>query len=104
MSATEKGYEIMPDEIQTLTARMDKLQEGQAQIMGDVRVIKTLVETEGQRCAYRERIDQAFAVIPRMTALENRLVALEVKVAGIAIVSAVVTAVITSLATGALKP
>jgi hypothetical protein len=104
MIARQEGYEIMPDEIQALTARMDKLQEAMTLMQGDVRVIKTLVETEGQRCAYRERIDQAVALIPRIVSLENRLVSLEVKVAGIAVVSAVVTAVITSLATGAFKP
>ena len=101
---TAKGYEIMPDELKELKDEMKRVAESVSKLEGAIGVIQTYIQTEAARCPYREKIDQAVTALGRVTALENRLVALEVKVAGIAVVSAIVTALITTLVTGALKP
>ncbi len=94
---------MTPDDLQTINERLDKLSGEMAETRGDVRVIRALMETEGQRCLYREKIDQAVGVIALVDRLENRLVQLEIRVAGIAGVAGIVTAIITTLVLSALK-
>ena len=83
---------------------LDEIKAQLAEVRGDVKAIRVLLDTEGQRCAFREKIAEAVNLAPRVAKLEDRLVQMEIKVASIAVVSAIVTALITSLVTGALKP
>lgn len=83
---------------------LDEIKAQLAEVRGDVKAIRVLLDTEGQRCPFRERIAEAVNLAPRVAKLEDRLVQMEIKVAGIAVVSAIVTALITSLVTGALTP
>lgn len=46
--------------------------------------LSTLIETEGLRCPYREKIGQASNNVERLKTLEARLRETELKVAGIA--------------------
>ena len=103
MSVRQEGYVIMPDELKELRDEMKKVSESVSKLEGAIGVIQTYIQTEAARCPYRERIDQAFTALGRVSSLENRLVALEVKVAGIAVVSAIVTTLITTLVAGAFK-
>ena len=93
----------MPDDLQAVHEQLDSLSKQMAETCGDVRVIRALMETEGQRCAYREKIDQAGGLVTRVVRLEDRLVALEIRVAGIAAASGIIVSIITTLVIGALK-
>lgn len=92
----ERAYN-MADELDEIKAQL-------AEVRGDVKAIRVLLDTEGQRCPFRERISEAINLVPRVAKLEDRLVQLEIKAAGMAAIVALVTALITSLVTGALKP
>jgi len=93
----ERTHDVVADEL-------DEIKEQLAEVRGDVKASRVLLDTEGQRCPFRERISDAVGLVPRVAKLEDRLVQMEIKVAGIAVVSAIVTALITSLVTGALTP
>jgi len=94
---------MTPEETRDINERLDRLTGAMAEVIADVRVIRTMVETESQRCIYRERIDQAVNLAPRVSILENRLVQLEIRVAAIGGTAGIVTAVITSLILSAIK-
>lgn len=94
---------MTPEETRDINERLDRLTGAMAEVIADVRVIRTMVETESQRCIYRERIDQAVNLAPRVSTLENRLVQLEIRVAAIGGTAGIVTAVITSLILSAIK-
>lgn len=94
----------MPEEVTEIRQSLAALNKTMGEVQVDVGQIKMMVETEGARCVYRERIDAAHQMVGRVGKLEDRLVQLEVKVAGIAVISALITAVITTLIVGALKP
>lgn len=83
---------------------LDEIKAQLAEVRGDVKAIRVLLDTEGQRCAFREKIAEATNIIPRVWKLEDRLVQMEIKVAGIAVIAAIITALITTLVTGALTP
>lgn len=94
----------MPDEVTEIKGALATLTTKMGEVQVQISEIKTLVETEPARCIYREKIDSAWQAVARVFKLEERLVQLEVKVAGIAVISALITAVITTLIVGALKP
>jgi prefoldin subunit 5 len=100
----ERELTIMPDEVAEIRQSLAALGKTMGEVQVQISEIKTLVETEPARCIYREKIDSAWQAVARIFKLEERLVQLEVKVAGIAVISALITAVITSLIVGALKP
>ena len=104
MAATKRGYTIMPDELGAIRMQLSKLSNDVVSLSGDIKFLRQMLESEGARCLYREKIDAAWQLVPRVTKLEDRLIELRVQVAGIAVVSAIVTALITTLVTGALKP
>lgn len=83
---------------------LDEIKTQLAEVRGDVKAIRVLLDTEGQRCAFREKIAEAVNLAPRVAKLEDRLVQLEVKAAGMAAIVALVTAIITSLVVGAIRP
>ena len=93
----ERAWGNMADELDEIKAQL-------AEVRGDVKAIRILLDTEGQRCTFRERIAEAVALGPRVGKLEDRLVQLEIKAAGMAAIVALVTAIITSLVVGAIKP
>jgi hypothetical protein len=90
------------EEIRDINERLDRLTQSMAAVVGDVRVIRNMVETESQRCIYREKIDQAVALVPRVTKLEDRLVQLEIRVAAIGGLAGVIASVITAIIVHAL--
>ena len=92
----ERAYN-MADELDEIKAQL-------AEVRGDVKAIRVLLDTEGARCAFREKIAEAVALSPRVSKLEDRLVQLEIKAGGMAAIVALVTAIITSLVVGAIKP
>ena len=96
-TAMQLERDRMADELDEIKAQL-------AEVRGDVKAIRVLLDTEGQRCAFREKIAEAVNLAPRVAKLEDRLVQMEIKVASIAVVSAIVTAIITSLVVGAIKP
>jgi hypothetical protein len=104
MAATQRGYEIMPDELDAIRMQLAKLSTDVASLSGDIKYLRQMLESEGARCLYREKIDAAWQLVPRVGKMEDRLLELKVQVAGIAVVSAIVTALITYLVTGAFKP
>jgi hypothetical protein len=94
---------MTPDDLQTINERLDTLSREMADVRADVRVIRTLLDSEGQRCPFREKISEASGLVPRVGKLEDRLVALEIRVAGIAALSGVVVSIITTLVLSAFR-
>lgn len=103
-TATQLERDRMADELDDIKTQLGTLTREVADMRGDVRFLRQMLESEGQRCAFREKIAEAVAVIPRVAKLEDRLVQLEIKAAGMAAIVALVTAIITTLVTGAIKP
>ena len=99
----ERELTIMPEEVTEIRQSLAALNKTMGEVQVDVGQIKMMVETEGARCVYRERIDAAHQMVGRVGKLEDRLVQLEVKVAGIAAVAGIVVSVVTTIIINAIK-
>lgn len=99
----ERELTIMPEEVTEIRQSLAALNKTMGEVQVDVGQIKMMVETEGARCVYRERIDAAHQMVGRVGKLEDRLVQLEVKVAGIAALAGIVVSVITTIIINAVK-
>lgn len=99
----ESRCNLMPDDVMEIRQSLATLNQRMSEVQVDVAQIKTMVETEGARCIYRERIDAAYQLVGRVGKLEDRLVQLEVKVAGIAALIGIAVSVITTIIINAVK-
>ena len=99
----ERELTIMPEEVTEIRQSLAALNKTMGEVQVDVGQIKMMVETEGARCVYRERIDAAHQLVGRVGKVEDRLVQLEVKVAGIAAVAGIVVSVVTTIIINAIK-
>lgn len=103
MAATEKGYEIMPEEIRELRDEMKQVSAVVNELKGAIGVIQTYIQTEAARCPYRETISHAAKLEERVKSVEDRLLAVQIKVAAIGGLAGFVTAAITAVIINAIK-
>ena len=102
-NATERGYAIMPDELKELRDEMKQVSAAVNELKGAIGVIQTYIQTEAARCPYREAIAHATALEKRVAEVEVRLLAVQLKVAGIAAGAGFVSSVITAVIINAIK-